>query len=103
MPMDIELDWGSFLSTAGGGGAVLLMFKALLTKALRDLELLRKGIDQVVNQLSVLDIKVERLEKLYDKVQAHDLQISKLEARIEHEHEARIHGLHKGNFPKGVD
>lgn len=87
--MEMELDWGSLLSTAGGGGIALIACKALITKALRDLELVTKKVNDTLQHISAITVKISHLDKISDLVQSHDRDITVLQSRVDHEFKKR--------------
>ncbi len=80
--MGIEIDWNAIATAAGGGSAVLLLCKALITKALRDLEDVTKKVNDALIHLSIVSSKLEQVDKIVDMVHSHEHTIARLEMML---------------------
>lgn len=88
--IELDLDWGTLLSTAGGGGLAIAVCKALIAKALRDFEGVIKKINEIIVSLSAINVKLNEIDKLHSLIMAHDRAIQRLEAKFEHEYQSRL-------------
>lgn len=75
------VDWSAVLSTAAGGGTVLLLAKFILDRALSDLAELTRKVEDALMRLSAINVKLEAVERLRTTVTEHDRQIAVLDAR----------------------
>lgn len=78
------LDWDQIISPLIGGSIGLAIAKYFLTSAISKFEILDKSLIDIKSQLTILQVKLELLEKLHDLTKEHDRKITYLESREAH-------------------
>lgn len=84
MPHDI--DWGTVMSAIAGGGAAAALARALITRALTDLDTVTRKVEDMLVRLAAINVKLEAVDRLRTTVSEHDRQIAVLDAR------SQLHG-----------
>ncbi len=75
------LDWTAVLSSVAGGGAVLFFAKMVLDRALSDLSDLTRKVEDALQRLAAINVKLDTVDRLRLTVTEHDKQIAVLDAR----------------------
>lgn len=88
---EVEIDWGSLLSTAGGSSLALVLCKALIAKTLRDVEHVTHKIHEVLVHLSAINAKINEIDKINETLVLHDRAIQRIEGKLDHEHQRRLY------------
>lgn len=85
-----QIDIGSLLGTAvggmSGGGAVILVAKAYLTRALKELDDVVHAMREVQRELAAITVKLDKIEKNDEMIRRHERQIITLEAQMANLH-----------------
>lgn len=84
--MHHDIDWSTVMSALAGGGAAAALARALLARALVNLDEVTRKVDDMLIRLSAINVKLEAVDRMRQAVTEHDRQIAVLDAR------SQLHG-----------
>lgn len=81
--LDLDIDWNHVVSTVSGGSLVVAFCRAVISKLLKDFGEHKNQIVDLLQKLSAVNVKLEILGQIQDRVIEHDRKISKIEGILD--------------------
>ena len=78
-----NVDVEAVASAAAGGGVAVMVSRLLISKGLRDIEVMAAKLHDLAMSSSSTDTKLSILDDLNKSIQTHDRKITRLETRLE--------------------